>query len=163
MRCLSLRRCASSDYCGNPCGQQRSRSGDSSRRCNTSCETVAHLPVGMGPSLGGGWVRRDAVPGVSVDSADGVKHGVVGSADGPMRRSATGSRVRAASSRVTVPNRLGSPGSANMTWVWNSSPCSLMMVCPTSTGIMRPSAVSEGGVLSTGTPRRSSVALGTAV
>ena len=35
MRCLSLRRCASSDYCGNPCGQQRSRSGDSSRRCNT--------------------------------------------------------------------------------------------------------------------------------
>ena len=44
-----------------------------------------------------------------------------------------------------MPNRLGSPGSANMTWVWNSSPCSLMMVCPTSTGIMRPSAVSEGG------------------
>ena len=37
MRCLSLRRCASSDYCGNPCGQQRSRSGDSSRRCNTKC------------------------------------------------------------------------------------------------------------------------------
>ena len=35
MRCLSLRRCASSDYCGNPCGQQRSQSGDSSRRCNT--------------------------------------------------------------------------------------------------------------------------------
>ena len=44
-----------------------------------------------------------------------------------------------------MPNKLGSPGSANMTWVWNSSPCSLMMVCPTSTGVMRPSAVSEGG------------------
>ena len=62
-----------------------------------------------------------------------------------MRRFVTGSRARTASSRVTVPNRLGSPVSANMTWVWNSSPCSLMMVCPTSTRTMRPSAVSEGG------------------
>ena len=44
MRCLSLRRCASSDYRGNPCGQQRSRSGDSSRRCNT--RDLARKPIG---------------------------------------------------------------------------------------------------------------------
>ena len=35
MRGYSLRRCASSDYCGNPCGQKHSRRRDSSRRCNT--------------------------------------------------------------------------------------------------------------------------------
>ena len=35
MHGYSLRRCASSDYCGNPGGQKHSRSGDSSRRCNT--------------------------------------------------------------------------------------------------------------------------------
>ena len=66
------------------------------RRCNTSCQVVAYLPVGIGPSLGGGRVRGDAVLDVSVDRADGVKHGVVDSADGPVycfTRRAQGGRV----------------------------------------------------------------------
>ena len=41
MHGYSLRRCASSDYCGNPGGQKHSRSGDSIRRCNT---TIPHHP-----------------------------------------------------------------------------------------------------------------------
>ena len=47
-----------------------------------------------------------------------------------------------------MPSRHGSSGSANMTWVLNSSRSSLMMVWPTSTGTMLPSAVSDGEAIS---------------
>ena len=65
--------------------------------------------------------------------------------------------------RETTPSRLGSLSSANMTGVWNCSPSSLIVVSPTSTGSILPSAVSDGRILSTGTPRRWSICLGTAV
>ena len=65
---------------------------------------------------------------------------------------AGGSTARAACSRETTPSRLGSFSSANMTGVWNCSASSLMVASPTSTGTMLPTAVSEGGDLSTGIP-----------
>ena len=74
-----------------------------------------------------------------------------------------GSTARAACSRETTPSRLGSLSSANMTGVWNCSPSSLIVVSQTSTGSILPSAVSDGRILSTGTPRRWSICLGTAV
>ena len=43
-----------------------------------------------------------------------------------------------------MPSRLVSLASANITGVENSSPSSLMVVLPTSTGTSLPSAVSEG-------------------
>ena len=53
-------------------------------------------------------------------------------------RPARGSTARAASSRLTTPSRFGSPSSANMTGVANSSPSSLMVVLPASTGTTLP-------------------------
>ena len=60
-------------------------------------------------------------------------------------RPARGSAARAASSRLTTPSRFGSPSSANMTGVANSS---LMVVLSASTGTpsLRSSSLGPAGV-----------------
>ena len=75
-----------------------------------------------------------------------------------MRRLATGSTARSASSRAITPSGLGSAGSPNITGVGNSFSSSLMIVLPTSTGTTLPSANSEWAERSTGTPSRSNSA-----